>query len=64
MALCDHCMIYDKAYDSMCAKYDDILPENTHHCRAYDTQIPNEIYFQNGDCEYHIEPEETGNGNR
>ena len=58
MALCDHCLIYDKLYDEMCMKYDDTLPENTHHSRAYNEQIPDNIYYRNADCKYYM-PEET-----
>lgn len=57
MALCDSCLFYNKEYDFSIQQFDDV-PKignelETHFCPMYLEGIPNEIYYDNGDCEYY-----------
>jgi hypothetical protein len=48
-----------KSYDEFRALYDDVIEErNTnekHFCPMYDDAIPNDIYYEGGDCPYYLE---------
>lgn len=59
MALCDNCMLYNKQEDEFRQQYDDVVEidgdkRQKHYCSMYDDNIPNKIFYENGDCPFHI----------
>ena len=59
MALCDNCMLYNKQEDEFRQQYDDVVEidgdkRQKHYCSMYDDNIPYKIFYENGDCLFHI----------
>lgn len=59
MALCDNCKFYDKEHDEFRQQYDDVVKINgdkreKHYCIMYTDYIPFDIFYNNGDCPYHL----------
>lgn len=58
MALCNSCVFMNKKYDEFRQNYDDTIVEGEniihHFCPIYNDHIPNEIYYDNADCEYYF----------
>lgn len=48
----------NKKYDEFRQNYDDTIVEGEniihHFCPIYNDRIPNEIYYDNADCEYYL----------
>ena len=63
MPLCDQCRFYNAEYDEMRQQYDDVIKigdeKEKHHCPMYESQIPDEVYYDNKDCKYFIKEEAT-----
>ena len=58
MALCDTCRFYSKQHDEFRQKFDDVIIKGDksyekHFCPMYSDNIPNDIYYKNGDCIYY-----------
>lgn len=62
MALCKRCAFMNERYDEFRQSYNDAVPtadkQVQHFCPMYDDNIPNEIYYGNGSCEFH-QPKEN-----
>ncbi len=60
MALCDSCLHYRKGFDKLGQIHDDVVIETDndkrqkHFCPMYDDHIPNDIYYDNADCEFYM----------
>lgn len=62
MALCDNCLFYKKEQDEFRQNYDDVVvidsKEKPHHyCPMYNDHIPQEIWYNNGNCPYYEKKE-------
>ena len=59
MALCDSCTFYNAEYDNKLQIFDDVLKidekKQRHHCPMYDGKIPENIFYDNGECEFYIQ---------
>ena len=61
MSLCSKCIFYNKDYDERLQEYDDVIKigddREKHHCPMYDDNIPPNIFYDDGECEFFTEKE-------
>ena len=60
MALCDTCLLYSKQYDEFRQRYNDVIDgdkKEKHFCTMYNDNIPHNIFYNNGECQYYNKKE-------
>ena len=57
MALCKNCAFMNERYDQFRQEYNDAVPvddkQTQYFCPMYDDHIPNDIYYENGKCQFY-----------